>query len=415
MTFQLDNWKVMIENYPATVIKGKIYTLIAKTNKNNGDSRMLKQIIGVIFIVTFITACGGSDSVKVAQGKFKDSGNTSGVSYVSGEQSGITTEDGSFSYEVGNNVTFSIGKVVLGKTLGKAVIHPVDLVSNGNFDSIKVQNIVRFLMMLDEDSNPNTGINISKNVQVVAKTWSPIDFASQSFEDDLVTIIANVVSVEEKTHTLPSAAIAKNHLKSAFLCDYAGAYNGSFSGGDKGNFGAFVDASTGEVTGLAYSTNYQQLITVKSNTPIDHKNKMAFIAGTTNTGAVFKGSFTSTEKLAGTWTNDTLKGDFSGSRLGGKANAHYRFTATYKGSDNGLLSFDIDDYNVITGVAYSLQNNKLLSLSGTLNETKINASISDQTTLTGNLDVTTGKVSGGWMNIGKGNFGTLEGTGCRLN
>ena len=376
---------------------------------------MLKKIIGAIFIVSFITSCGGSDKIKVAQGKFKDSGNTSGVSYQSGEQLGITGAEGSFSYEVGNTVIFSIGKVILGETRGKAVIRPVDLVPNGNFDSIKVQNIVRFLMMLDEDNNPNTGINISNNVQVIAKTWSPIDFASQNFEDDLVTIIANVVSVEEKVHTLPNAVIAKNHLKSAFLCDYAGAYKGTFSGSDKGSFGAFVDAITGKVTGLAYSTDTQQSMTVKSTSPIDHSNKMAFVAGTTSSGAVFKGSFTSTDALTGTWTNDTLNGNFSGKRVGGDADANYRFTAIYKGSDNGLISFDLDKNDGITGVAYSMPQDKLSPLSGTLNKTKLNAVISNNTTLTATLDIATGKISGGWMNTEEGLFGTLEGTGCRLN
>ncbi|HFC91666.1 MAG TPA: hypothetical protein ENJ51_02505 [Leucothrix mucor] len=376
---------------------------------------MLKQIIGAVFIVTFITACGGSDKIRVAQGKFKDSGNTSGVSYESGQQSGVTGAEGSFSYEVGNTVRFSIGKVVLGETLGKTVIRPVDLVPNGNFDSIPVQNIVRFLMMLDDDTNPNTGINISNNVQVIAKTWPPIDFASQNFEDNLVAIIANVVSVEEKVHTLPTAMVAKNHLKSAFLCDYAGVYKGAFSGNDKGNFGAFVDAITGKVTGLAYSTDNQLSMTLKSESPIDHNNKMAFVVGSTSSDAVFKGSFISTNALEGTWTNDTLNGHFTGERVGGNADANYRFSAIYNGSDNGLFSFDIDKNNRITGVAYSIKQNKLLPLSGRLDKTKLNAQSSDNTALTATLDIATGKISGGWMNTEKGLFGTLEGTGCRLN
>ena len=376
---------------------------------------MLKQIIPAIFIVAGITACGGSDEIKVAQGQFKDSSNTAGVNYVSGGESGVTTEEGSFSYEVGQPVTFSIGKVTLGETLGKAVIRPVDLVPNGNFDSVKVQNIVRFLMMLDEDSNPNTGITISDNVQIIAKTWAPIDFASQTFEDDLVTVIANVVSVEEKVHTLPSAMTAKAHLKLAFLCSYAGAYKGVYSGGDNGNFSAFVDATTGKVTALAYSVPNQQMIEVKGNTPIDHDNEMAFVAGTTNSGALFKGSFTSTNALEGTWTNDTLKGDFSGSRVGGNADASYRYTAIYEGSDNGLFTFNIDTNNNITGIAYSLLHNISVNLTGQLDEAKLTASTNDGSTLTGNLDISTGQLSGGWVNTQKGLFGSLEGTGCRLN
>ncbi|MCK5895782.1 MAG: hypothetical protein KAG20_03190 [Cocleimonas sp.] len=376
---------------------------------------ILKHVIAAILVVTFITACGGSDDVSVRQGVFKDSGNTVGISYVSGQETGITGEDGSFKYEVGEPVIFSIGKVVLGETAGKAIIRPVDLVPNGHFDSIQVQNIMRFLMMLDEDSSPNTGITISKNVQVVAKTWPSIDFTSQRFEDDLITLIADVVSIEEKEHSLPSAATAKAHLKSAFLCAYAGAYQGDFSGGDKGNFSAFVNALTGEVTGLAVSTTSQQFIKVTSNTPIDHDNQMAFVAGTTSSNAVFKGSFSSTDHVEGTWTNNTLAGNFSGHRIGADATASYRFTAIYQGSDNGLFIFNMDTNNRITGVAYSLSDGKQVTVTGQLTQNQFTASTQDGSTMTGTINSETGIVKGGWINTQKNVFGLLSGTGCRLN
>ena len=51
-------------------------------------------------------------------------------------------------------VTFSVGGVALGTVAAEEVITPVDLVPDGTTDTPAVQNIVRFLMMLDDDGDP---------------------------------------------------------------------------------------------------------------------------------------------------------------------------------------------------------------------------------------------------------------------
>ena len=381
---------------------------------------MLKIISPIVIMTFLITACGGggSDEVKIQQGQFKDS-TTSGVNYVSGDIKGVTREDGGFTYESGKPIYFSIGKVELGSSIGKEVITPVDLVPEGNFNSIKVQNIVRFLMMLDEDTNPATGINISTAVQTVAKTWSPIDFESQEFENNLIDIIADVTSVEEKVHPLPTAEVAKSHLKSSFLCAYSGVYKGSFSGDDdQGSLGGFVNALSGDVKVLAFSMYNQGSIETKSIHPLGYETSLSFIAQSNETSFLFKGDFSSKDRLAGIWEDNSHKGNFSSERIGGDNKASYRFSARYSGGDNdyGLFSFDIDTLNQVTGLRYSILQDKLLNIvSGELSDTKLIATLEDGSSITGNLDITTGKLKGGWMNTAEGLFGSFEGTGCRLN
>ncbi|MCK5902191.1 MAG: hypothetical protein KAG28_03505 [Cocleimonas sp.] len=378
---------------------------------------MLKIITLTVAVTLLTSACDdGADKITIKHGQFKDS-NTSGVHYISGVEQGVTGDDGGFTYESGKTVRFSVGKVVLGSAIGKSIITPVDLVPSGNFNSIKVQNIVRFLMMLDEDTNPATGISISKSVQTVAKTWSPVDFGSQKFAENLTEIIADVTSVEERVHPLPTAAAAKAHLKATFLCAYSGLYKGSFSGGDRGNFGTLVNALTGRVSSFAFSVPNQKMITANSKQSIGFETGMSFTTETSEAGFIFKGLFSSTDALKGDWNRSNLKGNFSAQRIGSDNKARYRFSAQYKGSNNdiGMLSFDIDALNKVRGVRYSMPRNKTLNLSGVLLKKKLVATLSDGSTITGNLDITTGKLNGVWTDNNKGLFGTFDGTGCKLN
>jgi len=223
-------------------------------------SRQISRVVTALLFslgIAFLTSCGGgsgggSGSSATAGGVFKDS-NTSGLHYVSGSQSGTTGPDGSFTYEVGQPVTFSIGGVTIGTVVGQSVITPVDLVSGANSNSVQVQNIVRFLLMLDSDGDPTNGINISTATQAVAASWSQVNFTTANLPAALVSIISDAASADGTPHTLPDTTVAKAHLESTLLCTRAGAFRGTFSGTDTGAFGFLVDAKTGFLSGVAFS------------------------------------------------------------------------------------------------------------------------------------------------------------------
>jgi hypothetical protein len=61
---------------------------------------------------------------------------------------------------------------------------------------------------------------------------------------------------------LPNARAAQAHLESTLLCTYSGAYKGTYSGGDNGNFGFIIDASSGNAVGVAYSVAGDELFTL---------------------------------------------------------------------------------------------------------------------------------------------------------
>ena len=380
---------------------------------------MFKKFIATTALVLTIVGCGGgsgTSSPTIATGQFKDS-NTSGLKYVSGEQSGITGANGSFTYEIGQTVTFSIGGVALGASNGKAVVTPVDLVVSGSSSSTSVQNIVRFLMMLDSDADPANGISISSNVQAVAESWTQLDFSynAAAFDSAASSVIASVAIADARTAALPSATTAQAHLESTLRCSYAGAFKGTYSGSDRGIFGAMVDARTGHVTGISYSILYDQYMTINGTTPITYDQSASFVTGTVGGGGQFTGQFTSVNSGSGTWANMTESGSFSGSRIGGNPDAVYRVTGHFSGDDLGLFSVDIDSANNATGVGYSILNDQEFTLSGNLVGTALSATASTGGTITGTFDASTGNLSGTWSSSNPVSSGSFSGSGCKLN
>ncbi|MES9975851.1 MAG: hypothetical protein ABW094_16460 [Candidatus Thiodiazotropha sp.] len=372
---------------------------------------------------------GGSPTPTTATGVFKDN-NVSGVTYTSGAQSGTTGSDGGFTYEVGQPVSFNLGNVTLGSTTGKSVITPVDLVSGGSSSSTEVLNLVRFLLMLDSDADPNNGINISPAVQAIAENWSAVDFTTGNLSSELVSIISDAASADGTSHTLPNATTARSHLESTLLCVRAGAYSGTFGGDDSGPFGVLVDASNGLLSGFAYSA-FDGLLILSGSTAVSFDQSASFISGDVSSGATFSGQFNSPDTLSGNWnlSSTAESGTFSGNRTGGAANATYRFTGSFTSNagspvtSSGLFSFDIDNNDNVTGIAHTVYasdgtQNETVSLTGSISGTSLLAQIMDgsvvDATISGTLNRSTGTLSGSWSDA-DGNTGTFSGRGCRLN
>ncbi|QEY18187.1 hypothetical protein D0C16_20690 [Cellvibrio sp. KY-GH-1] len=185
-------------------------------------------------------ASSAATSVAVLQGQFKDT-NISGLKFVSGAQSGVTNNTGTFSYEQGKTVSFSIGGVVLGSTQGKALITPIDLIENGSSNHQAIQNMVRFLLMLDTDGYADNGIQLSSALQTAATSWTQIDFTSANFAQNLTTIMSAASAADGGSHQLPDVASAQQHLEATHLCNYSGVYKGNFSGDNKDKL-AFLSA-----------------------------------------------------------------------------------------------------------------------------------------------------------------------------
>lgn len=378
-------------------------------------------VLTIIFSIT-LTACGGgggssAPTIVIKNGVFKDS-NVSGLRFVSGGESGVTNNLGSFTYEEGQMVTFSIGNVTLGSGMGKAIMTPVDLVSRGTLSSPEVINIARFLIMLDKDNMPSNGIEISPKVQSIANTWDDVDFTAADFPTQNVNEIITQASVEDSiVHTLPDIETATNHLRTTLLCASAGAYIGMYSGSESGNVALVVNPVNGEINGSTYNPSNQVSVELKNITALDYDMGLSFVTGE-DSAKLFSGELSSTETFSGTWVNsanNTQNGTYSVNRVGGVSDAIYRYTVVFVGGDKGLFTFDVDQANIITGTAFSVSTNEQESLSGKLENNTLTVTTASGTKIDGVLDEETFTINGVWSNVTDLQAGSFAGGGCRLN
>ncbi len=359
-----------------------------------------------------LTACGsggGSDTpeplpppvAQTAEGRFIDSV-VEGLEYSSGEQSGITSDSGTFIYELATNgepadVTFKVGAITLGTVTGNASITPVDLTGSDS-SMTNTQNIVRLLLMLDFDGDSSNGITISNEVREIAANWVQVDFTSLNFEAEMATIISDVSVVDSRTPILPPALAAQNHLEGTLACLSSGVFKGSFSGGDNGTFLLWVQHQrfdpftfgddtprVGVTSALVFSTDENLVSGVAPQRGLSFDSDKQFISGVVSTGAEFVGDMEDYQSITnGVWQNGLVNesGTFSGERIGGDEDANYRLAGffnlqgfPFSADGSGLLALDIMADNSVTGIMVTLRGN--------------------ETTLTGSLTANVITVSGG--------------------
>ena len=123
--------------------------------------RFLLRGILTISAMSLIVSCGGgggsNSTTSTLQGQFVDAPVT-GLEYsTSSGISGVTDENGYFSYKKGDTVTFKVGKIVLGDTKADKVVTPSTLFADENLDKTKIQEKVQQIvaLLLALDGNPN--------------------------------------------------------------------------------------------------------------------------------------------------------------------------------------------------------------------------------------------------------------------
>lgn len=250
---------------------------------------------------------GSSNNKSTAMGTFVDAP-VEGLEYVSGGQSGLTDENGQFTYEVGGSVTFRIGDILIGTASGGLVITPLDLAGAGAQPTDpEVVNILRVLQTLDDDHNPANGIKITEAVRDLADaamdfSLDPDDFASDSTVQDLIDTLTAATS--EGAQELVNVEAALQHfLDTTSLFEFAGSYSGTFAGGDSGDWSFEIGAD-----GSLVINSGDTFVTLS----LDGEGEFS---GTTADGCVYTGSIDSSGNVSGTWTCEALQlsGTFSGS------------------------------------------------------------------------------------------------------
>ena len=113
-------------------------------------------------------------------------GAVTGVSYETPTQKGVTGLDGSFQYDEGETVRFSIGDTVLGEATGQRQLTPFDLAGSEVLTGIRINwalqdgdspfqaviNLAVLLQSLDQDANAGNGIQIRQGVSALFHGFS---------------------------------------------------------------------------------------------------------------------------------------------------------------------------------------------------------------------------------------------------
>ncbi len=181
--------------------------------------RFKKQMWLTAGLLLTLTACGGSggsdsttatatETETVSTGVFIDSA-VEGLQYETATRSGTTNSLGEYDYLAGETVTFSIGGIVLGSTIAGPVVTPLSLVPDAtSATNPVVTNIVRLLLSLDSDGDPDNGITISSEVTTAANDLA-VDFsvADLSADDGITSLLNSLQSIK-----LVSESVAQNHF-----------------------------------------------------------------------------------------------------------------------------------------------------------------------------------------------------------
>ncbi len=197
----------------------------------------LWSLLSALLLLFVGCSSGDDDFVITHQGQFFDSP-VRGLDYLCGGESGVTDANGMFTFERGKDITFKLGKIVLGNTVPVVtglevgdslpdvwVFTPRYLVpdAKSNRDNV-VTNIIRFLQTLDEDYNFSDGVDNAANGIYISDTARnnaatlnvSLDFnlPEAEFERAAETVIATLTGGYR--HLIPALS-AQNHFMAQLL------------------------------------------------------------------------------------------------------------------------------------------------------------------------------------------------------
>jgi hypothetical protein len=182
----------------------------------------------LILTIVFLSACSSSSSksTNISQnntGYLIDSA-VSGVEYYCNNISGITDNNGSFSFNNScNDIVFKIGSITLASMKVSNVnpdhkFYMTDITQRSirsDTNNTAVKNISRLLQTLDEDSNPENGIHITSNIRENIKNNLSFEVISSNVnEQDLKNIILDAGLDKELVTALKALVHVEQTLRS---------------------------------------------------------------------------------------------------------------------------------------------------------------------------------------------------------
>ena len=166
------------------------------------------QLLVLTMLLITLSACGGGNkSDEILTGYFIDSP-VEGLTYVRANLESKTNFDGSYYYQEGEELTFYIGKLKLGSSIGKKYITPLDFSNQRNYQT----NLVALLQSLDINNDSSDGISLPDNLENIF-TPNSLDFSQSTelfYKNSQVDIL---LAKAGKTNSLNSAEHSSFHFQ----------------------------------------------------------------------------------------------------------------------------------------------------------------------------------------------------------
>ncbi len=144
---------------------------------NNQFAKTTFAIIAATLVSTGCIDLTSDDDHKI--GKFIDSP-VIGLDYQTDTRDGRTNIGGEFKYHDEETIVFSIGDIELPSTMARPIVTPLNIADSNDPENPMVVNILRLLQTLDDDSDPENGIEISQRTHEAAEGVN-LDFSSEDF------------------------------------------------------------------------------------------------------------------------------------------------------------------------------------------------------------------------------------------
>jgi len=135
---------------------------------------MIKYIYTLFLSLIFISCGSETTSNNTNHTGYLVDAKVSGVQYECGDTKGITASNGSFAFNYScDDIVFKIGSITLASMKisnvpSNHIFYITDITQRSNrndTNNTSVINIIRLLQTLDDDSNPDNGIHITKSVR----------------------------------------------------------------------------------------------------------------------------------------------------------------------------------------------------------------------------------------------------------
>ena len=326
-----------------------------------------------------LSAPATTPAVTVGQGRLLADFAIQGMSYASGESSGLTDENGTFTYEIVDGepreVLFSVGAVEFGSAGGASWLTLIDLIEGGSTESTEVLNLVRLAWLLDSDGFSGSGITIAEDTRVLAEEWPQVDFTldANAFRtsDAITRIVSDLASINEGADELAEQNTANSGITISIACRYSGVYTGRLAGdaNDRITIVIMPGRSRSE-TPLPYAFGYADALghfglpyfTGADDTtvsfPFGATRDFEFRKPADGSTITATGRFPSVNTISGEWSNSVAgtSGTFSGERLvssTAQTDSYIRDVGGFQFSDGTFgIAVDIDVDGRVTGMGF---------------------------------------------------------------